>query len=119
MTIPMIGVLDGHGADTRETDPITSHEARDGITPEGLAESQQEVLAILHMYGPLDATRLVEQHELRAGLGHTPWHLSDSRLRTALKELAVAGQIVCTGTVRFAARPGGRLTAHRVWAVTR
>lgn len=117
MTIPMIGVLDGHGADTRETDPITSHEARDGITPEGLAESQQEVLAILHLYGPLDAVRVVEQHEARADLGHTVWHLSDSRLRTAIKELADAGLIVCVGTVRRAARAGCRETNHRVWAV--
>lgn len=118
MTIPMIGVLDGHGADTRETDPHTSHEARDGITPEGLAESQQEVLAILRLYGPMDAAVLVEQHELRAGFGHTLWHLSDSRLRTAVKELADAGRIVCVRTVRRSTRPGGRETRHRVWAVT-
>lgn len=118
MTVPMIGVYDGYTADTRLSDPHTSHEARDGISVEALAESQQETLAILNLYGPMDAAQLVERHELRAELGHTGWRLSDSRLRTAIKELADAGRIVCVRTDRRATHPGGRMTAHRVWAVT-
>lgn len=106
-----------HTADTRATDPITSHEARDSITVEGLAESQQEVLAILHIYAPATAAEIVEYHEIRFASEQTGWSLSDSRLRTALSELAKAGRVEEFDTVRRASRPGGRETSQRRWVV--
>ncbi len=116
--VPTIGVIDGHRADTRRTDPTTSHEARDNITLEALAESQAEVLAILHIYGPVTAADLVDYHELRYAMGHANGHLSDSRLRTALNELKDAGRAEVYDTVRRVSRAGGRATAQRRWVVT-
>ena len=113
MSAPMVYP---HSADTRATDPVTAHEARDSITEQGLAESQQEVLAILHIYAPLTAGEIVDYHELRYAMQQTG-HLSDSRLRTALSELAEAGRVEVFDTIRRASRPGGRETNQRRWVV--
>lgn len=96
---PVVGAaaaLGGHGRDTRATDPTTSHQARDSISVEALAESQQEVLAILNLYGPQADHDTLTLHELRHGLGQTAFKLSGSRLRTARKELAELGLVVKT-----------------------
>lgn len=116
-TVPRVGVIDGFRADTRRTDPTTSHEARDGVSEQALAESQAEVIAILHIYGPVTAAEIVELHELRFELHQASSHLSDSRLRTALHELSKIGHVRVVDTVRRASRAGGRETSQRRWAV--
>lgn len=104
-------------ADTRRTDPTTSHEARDGVSEQALAESQAEVIGILHIYGPVTAAEIVDWHEYRFETHTASSHLSDSRLRTALHELAEIGHVRVVDTVRRASRAGGRETSQRRWAV--
>jgi hypothetical protein len=111
--IPAIGVLDGHRADTRAGDPHTSHEARDSISVEALAESQAEVLAILHIYGPQADHDILTLHELRHGLGHARFLLSGPRLRTARNELVEYGRVVQTDGE--AVTPSGRRA--KVWEI--
>jgi hypothetical protein len=111
--IPAIGVLDGHRADTRTNDPETSHEARDSISEEALAESQAEVLAILHLYGPQADHDILTIHELRHGLGHARFLLSGPRLRTARNELVDYGRVV--QTEGEALTPSGRRA--KVWGI--
>lgn len=108
----MIPTVYPGSADTRRTDPVTSHEARDSISVEALAESQQEVLAILSMYGPLEDHRIHEAHEVRAELGHALFKLSGSRLRTARKELTELGRVVSAGDGQS---PTGNRS--KLWAV--
>jgi len=111
VTVPAIGVLDGHRADTRATDPETSHAARDSLSEEALAESQAEVLAILRIYGPQADHDILTIHELRHGLGHARFLLSGPRLRTARHELVELGYVVATpGEART---PSGRKA--QVW----
>ncbi len=113
MSVPSVGVLDGHRADTRATDPETSHEARDSISVEALAESQAEVLAILRIYGPQADHDILTLHELRQGLGHTAFRLSGSRLRTARAELVEVGYVVETAGVAVT----GTGRRAKVWGV--
>lgn len=94
--IPQVGVVDGFTADTRRTDPETSHSARDSISVEALAESQQEVLAILNVYGPQADHDILTLHELRYQTGHATYRLSGQRLRTARHELVELGLVVQT-----------------------
>lgn len=94
--LPTIGVVDGHAADTRRTDPLTSHEARDSISVEALADSQQEVLAILNVYGPQADHDILTLHESRHYVGAIPFKLSGQRLRTARHELVELGLVVQT-----------------------
>lgn len=101
------------GADARVTDPVTSHEARDSISVDALAESQAEVLAILHMHGPQADHDLLTLHELRHGRGLARFLFSGSRLRTARAELVKFGNVVEADG--FALTPSGR-RAH-VWGV--
>lgn len=110
----MVGVLDGHRADTRTNDPETSHAARDSISDEALAESQAEVLAILHLYGPQADHDILTIHELRHGFGATDHLLTGQRLRTARKELVVVHGLVVQ-TEGEALTPSGRRA--KVWGI--
>jgi hypothetical protein len=110
---PVVDSMGGFSADTRLTDPTESHAARDSISTVALAESQAEVLAILHLYGPQPDHEIVTLHELRAAMGHTLFTLSGSRLRTARHELEQLGKIMESGS---AVTSTGRRT--RVWKVT-
>jgi hypothetical protein len=112
--VPAVGVLDGRHADTRRADPETSHEARDSISEEALAESQAEVLAILHLYGPQADHDTLTIHELRHGVGATQILLSGQRLRTARNELVELGLVV--QTKGEALTPSGRRA--KVWGVS-
>lgn len=114
MTVPMVGVLDGHRADTRTNDPETSHAARDSISNEALAESQAEVLAILRIYGPQANHDIETLHEGRYAAGQTSINLSGSRLRTARAELEKDGRLVLV-TAKGAITPSGRRAD--VWGV--
>lgn len=96
----------------RNTDPVTSHEAADGID---LMRSQMLVLTFCHQYmgayftdKALVATyrRVVEVGETRA----FP-HLSDSRIRTARFELAAAG------LAHFAGYTTGTTRRERIWTL--
>lgn len=113
-TRPPVGVVDGHTADTRRTDPETSHAARDSISVEALAESQAEVLAILRIYGPQADHDILTLHELRAGQGHTTYTLSGPRLRTARHELVELG-LVQQSEGKALTSSGRRAN---IWAVT-
>jgi hypothetical protein len=110
MTLPTVFP---HSADARQSDPIESHEARDSISNEMLAESQAEVLAILCLYGPQPDHDIQTIHELRQGFGATEVLLSGQRLRTARHEL------VELGMVRKSDIPGVTPSGRRasVWAV--
>jgi hypothetical protein len=83
VSVPQI-VMEGDTARVRPGDSLSSHLAADSITPEGLRFSQQHVLLDVQKHGRAAAWQIQE----RAG----KW--SDSRLRTALKELEELGQVV-------------------------
>ncbi len=102
-----------HTADTRPTNPITSHEARDSISVEALAESQAEVLAILRIYGPQADHDVLALHEARFAGGQARFKLSGQRLRTARHELTELGYVVQTNGV--ARTESGRRA--NVWGV--
>lgn len=72
----------------RKADPITSHLAADSISKDGRRDSQQHVLLDLKLYGRSAAWQIA----LRAELTGKRW--SESRLRTALKELEGQGRVV-------------------------
>lgn len=112
-TVPMVGVLDGHHPDSRLTDPETSHAARDSITWEALAESQAEVLAILHMYGPQADHDILTIHEFRHARGIARFEFTGQRLRTARNELVEFGRVV--QTAGEARTPSGRRA--KVWGI--
>lgn len=112
--IPAIGVLDGHRADTRTNDPETSHAARDSISDEALAESQAEVLAILHMNGPQADHDILAIHEFRHARGIARHEFTGQRLRTARNELVEYGRVV--QTEGEALTPSGRRA--KVWGIT-
>jgi len=91
----------GDTARARKTDPVTSHAAADSITPEGREASEHEVLAILaDADTPITAEAIASRHLNRAGWGETPHHYTDSRLRTALKQLADDGLVIRDGEGR-------------------
>jgi hypothetical protein len=92
---------------------VQSHRARDSISVEALAESQQEVLAILRINGPHADHDIVEIHDARHLTGMTRYHLSGQRLRTARAELVELGMVVQTPGV--ALTPSGRKAA--VWGI--
>lgn len=79
----------------RNTDPITSHEAADGVD---LIRSQMLVLTFAHSYLPAYFTdkALVAGYRKIASAGGQPL-LADSRLRTARKELVDAGLVYFAG----------------------
>lgn len=97
----------------RRDDPTTSHAAADSITPEGREASEIEVLAILaEARSPLTAAQIVRMHDTRV------WQLagaraySDSRLRTALKQLVDDVLVVQDGEGR--SKSGRRAATWRL-----
>lgn len=99
MTTPTIlSTVTGDSPRARRSDPVTSHEAADSISPEALEASEVEVLAILADVGrPMTAEELTKVHHLRAWNGTAAGTWTDQRLRTALKQLRRAGRVVVDG----------------------
>jgi hypothetical protein len=94
----------------RNTDPETSHEATVGVDP---IRSQYLVLTFIRTRMPEEWTGkyLVDRYEVAHELGHVPY-LSESRIRTARKELERAGLVEHVGFTQ------GRARRERLWAVT-
>lgn len=93
---------------TRHTDPVTSHEAADGVD---LMRSQMLVLTFCKSYmgAYFTDTGLVETYHRIRETAELP-RLSDSRLRTARRELVDAQQIRHAGYTEPAT---GR--RHSIW----
>ena len=95
----------------RRTDPRTSHDAADSITEETLFNGQDEVLFLLGEQ-PSAHHELVARHQHDARLfGYRP--LSESRIRTACKELVEKGLVHAIGGTLT---PSGRHAY--IWALT-
>lgn len=98
----------------RHTDPITSHEAAEGID---LIRSQMLVLTFAHQYlgtfftdkGLVSTYRRVLESD--EPTSYPP--LSDSRIRTARFEL------VSAGLVHFAGYTEGTVRRERIWTLDR
>lgn len=76
----------------RNTDPETSHEAAASIPEDVQRASQQEVLSLLRRYGSMTDKHILEAHTMYGSNQY-----SDSRLRTARKELVDMGYVVADG----------------------
>jgi len=87
----------------RSTDPETSHEA---ATQVNVRASQAEVLRVLRQFGPLSDVTIQRLSHI-----HGSRYWSPERLRTARKELVVAGLVEWTGKTEKL--PSGR--SGRVW----
>ncbi|QDZ15813.1 hypothetical protein [Humibacter ginsenosidimutans] len=96
--------MDTGGPRARLTDPITSHEAADSVD---IWPSHQAVLDQLEIAGAEGMT----QPELIAALPY----MSDSRVRSAVGELAAEGKVVFAGFYRMT--PRGRRS--QVWVLAR
>lgn len=98
----------------RNTDPVTSHEAADGID---LARSQQLVLAFAHRYlGEFFTDKGLVSTYRRVLESSEPTSfppLSDSRIRTARMELATAP----TPLLFFAGYTEGSTRRERIWTL--
>lgn len=98
-------------ARARNTDPVTSHEAADGVD---LIRSQMLVLTFCHQYmGPYFTDKaLVATYRRVVEVGEAQLPpLSDSRIRTARLELAAAG------LVYFAGHTEGTTRRERIWTL--
>lgn len=83
--------LDGNGARVRADAPVTSHLAASSVTPEGLHASQSWVLTELREIGIATMPRLVGRIPCHPETGRPVW--SDSRVRSAVKELVELGLV--------------------------
>lgn len=81
--------LDGNGQRVRKSDPITSHLAASSITAEGLHASQSWVLAELRTLGIATMPQLIRRVPMNERSDLPRW--SDSRIRSAVKELSELG----------------------------
>lgn len=81
-------------ARARRDDPATSHEAAASVTIHALRASQQVVLDLFAMYGPMT----LETLEDAAHVHEVP--LSDSRIRSAAAELVALDAVHDTGERR-------------------
>lgn len=112
MSAPVVGsVLDGHAADTRRTDPVTSHEARDSSNA---AASLGAVLSVLRDEGPLTDEELVWAMETAHVWGRVP-RFTPQRIRTARHHLVERGEVADAGVYRLTAT-GRRAKVWRVVA---
>lgn len=91
----------------RNSDPPTSHEAADSITPEHQRASQEAVHETLSHFGEMPDADMVRRYRLT---GHLPQ--SESGLRTRRHELYLQGRVINTGKKVFL--PSGRRAI--VWA---
>jgi len=90
----------------RKDDPETSHMAAASVV--GTSELQDDILALLHRYGPMTDEQLIARHN---AAGMCP--RADSRIRTARHELEGRG-VEWTGEHGTTDR-GGKT---RVWQAT-
>jgi len=75
----------------RRTDPSTSHEAAQGLTPEALTETQAAILKLLTVQ-PMTDDNLLINHSAGAATGR--WRAaSDSGIRSRRSELVSRGLI--------------------------
>lgn len=87
----------------RRTDPATSHAAAASVLNETGTRSRLAVLRLL-MDGPLTQEEMVDlchvALDASSGDRADAWRFTDSRLRTAVKELAVCGYVMDSGARR-------------------
>ena len=93
-------------AHARDTDPATSHEAADSVTPY-LRMRQEAVLTVLQAHGPMPDFVLVELYQKLPMPAQ-----AESGIRTRRAELTHQGWVVNTG--RRVETPSGR--GAIVWA---
>ncbi len=95
-------------AHARSTDPATSHEAARSIDEGTMYASQQAVLSALRVQGPMTDPEIAREIQIH-GDGQTH---SESRLRTARKELVDKDMVHAAGIDRTGPR---RVT---IWKAT-
>lgn len=105
--VPMVDSYAGNSPDTRLTDPVTSHEARDSSNA---AVSLGAVLRALTEEGPMTDEGLVGNMIFDAALGIVPL-FTPQRIRTARHALVERGLVEFAGFYRLTAT--GRRA--RVW----
>ena len=98
----------GMRAHARSTDPATSHEAAASVGEGKMYASQQAVLSALRVRGPMTDPEIARQITIH---GDGQVH-SESRLRTARKELVDKGMVHAAGIDRTGPR---RVT---IWKAT-
>lgn len=102
-TLPMVWP---GSPNARADHPVESHQAADSITPKKAEASQRAVLeALRSSLTPLTDTEIVHLVNRERKL------FSESRIRTARKELEEMGRVEQDGTIV----PAGARTAHRTW----
>lgn len=107
MNPPMIFPDDSPRA--RTTDPLTSHEAAD-VSASSVALSHRVVEKILEdASGPLTDVQIIHRAIWEHG-----YRLSESRIRTARKELQTQGRVVDAGVTRV---EGHRARMH-LWKLS-
>jgi predicted ArsR family transcriptional regulator len=111
----ILSQITGDSPRVRLTDPATSHEAADSISRKAREASAREVLTIIAASAlPMTAEAIHEYHEASAFMGLSEHTYSPSRIRTALKQLVDAGQVVATD--RREKTKTGR--SAQTWALT-
>lgn len=104
---------DFHGAHARPTDPITSHEAAESLTPEQIRRSEEAVYRVLREYGPCDDKDLIKAYYRAVAAGFEHFQ-EESGIRTRRSDLAKKhGLVVDTGE-RIVRGRGRRAI---IWAV--
>lgn len=102
-TLPMVWP---GSPNARESDPVESHQAADSVNVRKAEASQNAVLGALHSsLTPLTDTEIVHLVNREGKV------FSESRIRTARKELEELRKVVQDGTIK----PAGARTPHRTW----
>jgi hypothetical protein len=99
----------GDSPRARTTDRLTSHEAADATAPH-IAASQAAVRHVLSS-APLAGAIPLTDVEIARYAAELGYRFSDSRLRTARRELEDMGIVESAGTVK----PSGSRTRFTVW----
>lgn len=97
-------------APVRHTDPATSVEAAERLTPDKLTKNQRAVLECFMRHGDMADSQLIERYNHAVPLRWKPQ--SDSGLRTRRKELTDGGLLEEKGRVKI--KPHG---AQTIWGL--